>query len=237
MRIIPVIDLQDQYVVHAKRGQRAEYQPISSKLCPSADLDAVMQAYLKLYPFTSVYIADLNALRGCTKNQPLIQQLLAKYPQCQFWLDSGYQPTPSIYQQFANYLPVMGSEAFDSGNWQQLRQFQGHFILSLDFSSNGPMGATELFRASAIWPQQVIVMTLAQVGSNAGPDLTKLQYYRKQFPQYDFIASGGVRDKQDLLAIQALGIEQVLVASALHNGAIRRADLDLLGQHCPPKKH
>jgi phosphoribosylformimino-5-aminoimidazole carboxamide ribotide isomerase len=46
MRIVPVIDLKDGAVVHARQGRRDTYQPIASPLCASSDVYRVLDAFL-----------------------------------------------------------------------------------------------------------------------------------------------------------------------------------------------
>lgn len=230
MPIIPVLDLKNQRVVHARQGQRASYQPICSTLSPSAELQDVISAYLALYPFHTFYLADLNALSGTGDHYALISQLLSTYPHCQFWVDSGYQAEPGLYQEYTNYLPVLGSESYTANNWHALAKFKQRYVLSLDFAGKQFLGANEIFQQAATWPHHVIMMNLTQVGSHAGPDFRTLQQYQQQYPQQYFIAAGGVRDIDDVMALQTIGIEQVLVASALHTGMIRAPELKALAR-------
>jgi phosphoribosylformimino-5-aminoimidazole carboxamide ribotide isomerase len=71
-------------------------------------------------------------------------------------------------------------------------------------------------------------MTLAQVGSQQGPDFAKLRQFCKDYPNKNFIAAGGVRHVEDLIHLQQLGIKQALIASSLHSGAISQRDIETL---------
>jgi phosphoribosylformimino-5-aminoimidazole carboxamide ribotide isomerase len=73
-------------------------------------------------------------------------------------------------------------------------------------------------------------MTLARVGSGAGPDLERLAALRKAGGDRAIYAAGGVRDAADLAALDRAGIAGALVATALHDGRIGRAELDQLEQ-------
>lgn len=90
------------------------------------------------------------------------------------------------------------------------------------------LGAESLFTNPEYWPNDIIIMTLERVGSDSGPDIEKLAAFRKAYPGKNFIAAGGIRNREDLAALQKIGIQQALVASALHSGAIGRADLAAL---------
>lgn len=228
MHIIPVIDLKDGVVVHAKQGLREHYAPINSPLCPSSNLEHVIAAYLSLHAFTIFYIADLNAIAGDHCHKVLLSRLLDQHPHLTFWIDSGFQSAPTLYQQYANYWPVLGSESYTTENYIHLANFQKRYILSLDFSATVPLGAPEIFTFCAIWPKHIILMTLQRVGSNQGPDFEKLHDFMQNFPDHRFIAAGGVRHLSDINALSQMGIHSTLLASALHAGAISAAALQAL---------
>ena len=75
------------------------------------------------------------------------------------------------------------------------------------------------------WPRDVIVMTLARVGSGAGPDLARLSEIQAKAPQRSIYAAGGVRDVADLAALSKLGVAGALVATSLHDGRLTGADI------------
>jgi phosphoribosylformimino-5-aminoimidazole carboxamide ribotide isomerase len=74
----------------------------------------------------------------------------------------------------------------------------------------------------------VIVMTLARVGSGAGPDLDRLCTVRDAEPGRRIYAAGGIRDAADLLALKRAGIAGALVASCLHDGRLSGKDIAAL---------
>jgi phosphoribosylformimino-5-aminoimidazole carboxamide ribotide isomerase len=222
MRLIPVLDLKDGVVVHAQRGQRDSYQPIHSPLCPSADVYAVIDAFCQLADFDVMYVADLNAITQQGDNQALIYDVLQRYPMITFWLDAGYQSPDLAFANVSNYRPVLGSECCTA---EQLATTK-NALLSLDFSAHDePLGEAQLFSDSTLWSEQVIIMTLARVGSDAGADSEKLRCYQQRYPQTEFIAAGGVRNIADMQLLKAIGINSVLVASSLHTKAIGKADI------------
>ncbi|MBL8704261.1 MAG: histidine biosynthesis protein, partial [Rhodospirillales bacterium] len=61
MDTIPVIDLKAGQVVHARRGDRANYRPIETSLSPSAEPVAVARGLMALHGFRRLYVADLDA--------------------------------------------------------------------------------------------------------------------------------------------------------------------------------
>jgi phosphoribosylformimino-5-aminoimidazole carboxamide ribotide isomerase len=222
MKIIPVIDLKDGVVVHAQQGLREQYQPISTDLCQSSDIYKVIEAFLGAYDFDTIYIADLNAITQQGGHESLIAEVLIAFPSILFWIDSGYQ---RFKRYSGNHLPVLGSECYSDETIRELKDFNKRFILSLDYSMSEALGPKNLFSDQNLWPDTIIIMTLNRVGSNHGPDLDKLNGFCRQYPHKHFIAAGGIRNADDLLALKKVGVHQALIASALHSGAISRDDI------------
>ncbi len=227
MQIIPVIDLKDGEVVHARLGNRQQYQPIKSSLCKSSDIFDVINTFLELYPFDIIYIADLNALTNNGNHHILLDEVLNHFSNITFWIDAGYHQPYKLFRQ-KNYLPVIGSESCQDNNLPEIKAIDEKFILSLDFSLTNPLGPKELFENPEIWPKHVIIMTLGRVGSNTGPAITMLQNYCNDYPEKNFIAAGGIRNIADLILLKEMGITHSLVASALHSGIISVGNINNL---------
>lgn len=235
MKIIPVIDLKHGVVVHAQQGQRESYRPMQSPLCSSSDIYRVIDAFLALYAFDTIYIADLDALMKQGNHDVLIHDVLVAFPKITFWLDQGYRPY-NCRPNYMNSLPVLGSESYQDESLSEIGSFKGNFILSLDYKGDDALGAQRLFNDPALWPQDIIIMTLARVGSASGPDFKKLKRFCQRYPDKNFIAAGGVRGGDDLLALQTLGVTQALVASALHLGKLSADDIAVLQAKKYPDK-
>ncbi|GAB4256379.1 MAG: HisA/HisF-related TIM barrel protein [Methylomicrobium sp.] len=198
-------------------------------LCNTAEIRHVIDGFLTLHDFRTIYLADLNAIvDNETLHENLIDTLLSEYPHVTFWIDAGFDITSKKYYDAPNFIPVLGSESInDESNLLPAKRVKD-FVLSLDFSTQGELGPKRLFERSDYWPQRVAIMTLAHVGSDLGPDFEKLKHYRTAFPDRDIIAAGGVRNKQDLLELKNIGIGYTLIASALHAGQLTAQDIDEL---------
>ncbi|TSA40770.1 MAG: nickel transporter [Methylococcaceae bacterium] len=226
MKIIPVIDIKNNIVVHAYLGNRLDYQPIDSCLYAGSDMEGIINALLDLYCFDTFYIADLNAITGQESQTQLIDQVILRFSELSFWVDQGRQSYQFYMKRPKNYLPVIGSESYKNNSISEIRLLKKKYVLSLDYSSNGvALGARDLFDTQEYWPNNIIVMTLARVGSCLGPDLKKLKEFRQLKVNKTFIAAGGVRNKDDLFLLQKIGIEIVLLATSLHTGAITSQDI------------
>lgn len=231
-RVIPVLDLCRGVVVRAIAGRRAEYRPLRSPLCNSSRAGDILHALLELHPFPIIYLADLDAIQARGDNRKLIAGLCTRFPDIEFWVDAGAPRRNGWTQQCAPGIrPVIGSESQPdmSAIAELLSTVHGPSpILSLDFLGDRFLGPAELLRRPALWPKQVIVMTLDRVGIRQGPDVDRLIELRRLAPEKQLFAAGGVRDRADLIRLQGLGIQGALVATALHEGRLGRRELDEL---------
>ena len=177
MHIIPVIDLLDGQVVHARCGERHRYQPIQSTLCKGSEPLDILLAMLELYPFEQLYIADINSIQKRGDHAALINEFILLYPQVNILLDAGFSDIEVLKNYGSSkFTSVLGSESLPSIQaYQALRNFCGNrSVLSLDFTSDGFHGPQELLENPDYWLETVITMTLARVGSNAGVDTETL---------------------------------------------------------------
>lgn len=221
----------DGQVVHARYGDRSRYRPLHSKLCNSSEPRQVADALLRLHDFSVLYIADLDAIRGRGENQRHIHSIHHDHPYTTLWQDQGMRDVSQLERwtlenDFAH--PVIGSESLFDASWLHhaaLFERQRYAVLSLDFQGDAFLGPGELQAAPALWPQRVIAMTLARVGSSLGPDLDRLRHLIAMSPATTWYAGGGVRHADDLNTLAALGVSGALVATALHTGAIDKSVL------------
>lgn len=227
MEIIPVIDLLDHQVVHARHGERERYRPITSSLCSSSEPLPIMDALLALHPFRQIYIADINAIQKRRGHDDIIKNWVELYPNINLWLDNGIAGKSQLGKwQMPGISCIIGSENLASKN--DLNAILDHHrktvILSLDSNRSGQLGPAGLADDAECWPDKVIVMTLNKVGSLLGPDFSYLEKIlglaRKQSAGIHVYAAGGIRNMDDLLQLRELGITGALVATALHNGSI-----------------
>lgn len=232
LRIIPVLDLKGGEVVRAERGQRDSYRPIVTPLNAGSDAVAVAEGLRTLFPFPTFYIADLDAIEGRAPNTPALARLRAMPDAPELWVDAGLADAAEFAAALAEPLlcPVLGSES--QQDVSLLGRFRHHpgLILSLDFFGDGFRGPAALLDQPDLWPQRVIVMTLARVGSATGPDFARLREIKEKAGSRSIVAAGGVRDEADIRALSSLGIAEALVSTSLHNGKLTARQLASLGR-------
>lgn len=216
--IIPVIDLLDGQVVHARGGRRADYAPVRSRLCPSSEPSAVLAALLGLHPFSTIYAADLGSMLGHAPHDDALARLRSAFPGVTFWVDSG---SKEPIENRTGIRTVIGTETgVDATAVSALTRSGKDYILSLDFSASGLIGDPEILARPECWPQQVIIMHLASVGAGRGPAWPVVDDVVARAGSRNLYVAGGIRDAADLAQAKARGLKGALVATALHEGKL-----------------
>lgn len=236
-QVIPVIDLKNDaqnvcQVMHAKRGLRSLYAPIQSSLCSDAQPSNILAALLELYPFKTIYIADLDAICGTGNHEKLIQVIAQTYPNITFWLDCGIRQANARALYFGgNIKAVVGSE--NVANLTDYRAIsyacESQHILSLDYNATSAMGISDLHLSARFWPDDIICMTLNAVGSGQGADIARLIELQRlnmvrKTPSRVY-AAGGIRHTSDLAILASAGFSGALIATALHDGSLTKKNL------------
>jgi phosphoribosylformimino-5-aminoimidazole carboxamide ribotide isomerase len=227
--LIPVIDLRGGQAVHARLGQREAYRPVRSRLCPGHEPAEVVGALLGLYPFATVYIADIDSIQGRGDNRAAIAAVGARFPSLELWIDSGLATPEALAAWRAGALgqPVVGSESLSAdGGWDAiLEDAAGDLILSLDFKGDRFLGPPGVLAETSTWPEHVIVMSLGRIGGAEGPDLARVRQVTRRAAGRQVFAAGGVRDADDLGRLAEAGAHGALLATALHDGRIGVDDI------------
>jgi len=242
MRLIPVMDLKGGLAVHAVRGERQRYQPVKSVLSQTAQPLAIASAFRDQLGLSELYIADLDAIQGAGDHRSLIAAL-ASQTGMQLLVDAGFADSQSAAEGLVNGATkvIVGSETLP--DWETLDEILAilpsqRLIFSLDMragrilslcGSLAEMHPIEALGHLRRWGwQEVILLDLARVGSAAGAGQELVREARQSFPELSLLVGGGVRDLAELEELQALGVDGVLLATALHTGALTRQQIDRL---------
>lgn len=245
-----MLDVRGGVAVHARRGERERYAPVRSCLAPEAPGDALALAgALRALGARRLYVADLDAIMGGAPQVALLARLAA-LGFAELLVDAGAR-TPDVLGRLGApdmVTAVCGLETLDSfaelASW--VRAFgAAHVVLSLDHDA-GAARVTAPLRADALrgdvsLPQvarqawragvrRLLLLDLRGVGAAAGPDVARLAGLVAAVPGARWLLGGGVRHAGDLAAAAAAGCEAVLVATALHEGAVGAADLRGAGE-------
>lgn len=228
MRIVPVLDLKGGIVVHARRGDRAAYEPLRSPLVDGCEPVAVARALCATCRTTTLYVADLDALAG----QPVDQATLgALGTVARPWVDAGAvtRERAVVLERAGAARNVVGTESLVRGA-HSLGDIEPPLVLSVDLregrlispdpalAGRAPAAAAPVARELAV--SELLVIDLARVGSGSGPPLDAVAELAAALPGVAIYAGGGVRDDDDLRALEAAGAAGALVATALHEGRL-----------------
>lgn len=231
MRIVPVLDLKGGVVVHARRGQRAEYAPLCSPLVEGCEPTAVARALCEVCRTRALYVADLDALAGEPVDEATLVALAAV---AEPWVDAG-ATTPGRAAALARAgvtRNVLGTESLGPevlAGRPRARHGPPR-VLSVDLhdgrlisadpelAGREPAAAAPL--ATTLGVSELLVIDLARVGSGSGPPLTAVAELAAALPGVAIYAGGGVRDDDDLRALESAGASGALVATALHQGRL-----------------
>ncbi len=222
MEWIPAVDLKDELVVRATGENRHDYQPLSTTLFPQADAYTVVHNLMRFRTFTTIYLADLNALIQSNHNYNIICRLVADFPLIQFWVDAGLRCLEDYFKLRSlgnNIVPIIATETFpDIKDLSTLSRQD--YILSLDFKNQTLLGNPDFLHASHCWPERVLVLSLDAIGRGK-PDYAALENVTsRNVKQCKIVLGGGIRTQQDIAMLEGKNISGCVLGSALYDGKL-----------------
>ena len=232
MKVIPVIDVLNEVVVHAVRGIRKEYQPLQSVLTKSVEPSEVAMTF-KNIGFTDLYIADLDAIIDCSANFNFLKKI-SDETDIKLIVDAGVtniERAQKLLESGVSKL-IIGTETLQKISFvSNAVRFFGteRVVVSLDLKGNkilvklgfdgcyDPFCLLRSFKDMGV--SQIIVLDLLRVGSGEG---VNVDFLKKAIAEVgiDVYVGGGVRDINDLVELKNIGVSGALVATALHTGKI-----------------
>jgi len=238
MRVLGVIDLLSGRAVHAVAGERDRYQPVNTVAgtpIPPGDGQALASADANR-GVDAFYVADLDAIQGGAA-QDVSAIVSLGHP---VWLDAAARTPRDAVEIIARGSAgvVVGLETLPG--WQSLGTIveavgPGKVTFSLDLRNGRPITAPDLDAEISIETaidnvlgtgvRSILVLDLARVGTGSGLDFGLIGRLRARLSGCILFAGGGVRNPEDLRRLDDIGVDGVLIASALQNGAIRRGDV------------
>ena len=235
MQIIPVLDIKQGQVVHAIGGRRSEYRPIRSKLTNSTDPVQVALAMRDAVCAEDIYIADLDAIEGAEPDWRTIDPIrVVVGDQRDLWIDAGAKTFDHAWDVGTHGRAVLALESLDEPMIVEDLDafgFSERLIFSLDLRAGRMLGDLSRWHVPADMPtllveqlvrmglQSVIVLDLAHVGMEKGTGTEPLcQAIKKTYPEMSVYTGGGIRTRDDAKRLEDIGVDGVLIASALHNG-------------------
>jgi phosphoribosylformimino-5-aminoimidazole carboxamide ribotide isomerase len=199
----------------------------------------VARAFRDKLGLDRLYVADLDAILGERPNFDVYAKLAGEG--FALLIDAGLRD-----EQAAGPVLETGAEAVVAGletlaGPAALEGLCGQLgpqrvVFSLDMKEGKSLGDLNAWgsvdpreiatRAVECGMERMIVLDLSQVGVEQGVSTFELcSFVRSKHPAIELTTGGGVRGPEDLAALASAGIDGVLIASALHSGAIGRNEL------------
>lgn len=240
MRIVPVLDLLEGCVVRGVAGERQRYRPIESPLVDVPTPLNLARAFRDRFGLSTLYVADLDAILHDRPNLECYRALIEE--DFELMIDAGLRDLSGAERVLATgaQFVIAGLETLSGpdllGDFVR-RIGAERVIFSLDLKQGVPLcdpsswGHPEpIAIASAAMAQgieRMIVLDLAQVGVGGGISTRALcSEILSRHASAKIITGGGLRTAADLDLLTETGIDGVLVASALHDGRLTRADIE-----------
>ena len=237
--MIPVLDLTAGRAVLARGGRRDTYAPVDSVLVAGGargDPLALARAYRDILDCDEWYVADLDALAGGAVQRALLGSLAGL--RGRLTVDAAVTTPERARELVADEAArvVVGLEtlpSFDALALVARAIGPERVVFSLDLRDGAPLAeaavtGTPLALAHAAVTAgagAIIVLDVARVGSGRGVDCVLLEALRRAHPHVEMLAGGGIGTARDLERLADAGLDGALVATALHDGRIRRGDV------------
>jgi phosphoribosylformimino-5-aminoimidazole carboxamide ribotide isomerase len=239
MKIIPAIDLRQGRCVRLFQGD-FDRQTIYGK-----DPVALAGSYQTM-GFSNLHIVDLDGARsGQQENQEIIRSIIdsselavqvgggiRSAQQLEAWLDAGVARV--VIGSLAIIRPRLVSEWLDNYGPEKV-------VLALDVTldeTGTPQVATHGWTRPGnitLWQcidtyldvglQHVLCTDISRDGAMTGPNIELYAQLIGKYPQIQLQASGGVRDINDLKALDRIGVPAAISGRALLDGKIESTEL------------
>lgn len=224
MLVIPAIDLLDGKVVRLQKG---DYNKVTVY-----NEDPVAEARtFKEAGFSYIHVVDLNgAKEGSFVNLEVIKQIMSETG---LSIQTGggirtYEDGKKLLDQGIERVICSSMAVKNSEDWYRLIDTYGErAVLGMDLKEGqvaygGWMETSDQSIDSFLKPmiehglKTVLSTDIARDGMLSGPNLELYQNLQAQFPDLDFIASGGVSNANDLKELNALNLYGVVVGRAYY---------------------
>lgn len=229
MKVIPAIDLLDEKVVRLKKG---DYDQVTIY---SEDPVEIAQGFAD-GGFKHIHIVDLDGARsGDFKNLNMVLRIIHQTG-LSVQMGGGIRNIGHVRMLFEagiNKIVCSSMAVKNESDWiKALTHYGGgRCILGLDLK-DGKMAYSGwletmdepveeyLKRMEEFGLEEVLCTDISRDGMLSGANIDLYQKMMHNFPNINFIASGGVADSNDLLKLQQIDMHAVVVGRAYLDGLI-----------------
>ncbi|MHA2392944.1 MAG: HisA/HisF-related TIM barrel protein [Promethearchaeota archaeon] len=232
-KVIPVLDILNSEAVHAVKGERNSYKPLTSKLFNSHNPVEILQLLISEYGFYEFYIADLDAIVNNNPNFQLLTKIL-RIPGIKIMIDPGIVNSKDIllYSKYKINNLIIGLEKIH--NLAVIQEGlnllgEGKIIVSIDMykgkilaknkelSGKNPIKIVKQINLISV--KEIILLDLFRVGQKIGDIPSQYHDIQKIFDGNIYVG-GGIKNYKDILKYKQNNFSGILIATALYDGTI-----------------
>lgn len=228
MIILPAMDLIDGKCVRLYQGDFRRTTEVAPD--PVSQLKTFIEDGAQI-----IHIVDLDGARtGRPEQYPLISEL-AKISTVPIQVGGGIRniETVSAYIEAGVSRVVIGTAALENETFLQeaLKKYRDHIVIGID-ARNGKVATRGWLEETEIdyidfakkmeqkGVKRIVFTDISKDGTMQGPNLEQLAAIHNAV-SCDIIASGGIRNQQDLKNIEAIGIKEAIVGKAMYEGTVQ----------------
>jgi HisA/HisF family protein len=219
IQIIPAIEIKDGKTIEAVKWHKGDYKEVEIEVGHSSNPLDTVRAYAEI-GFSEVYISDLNGILEDNPDYELLKQISFKLD-VKIMADIGVW-TPEDVLRLSKIKPVISSETFTSLNFLE---FPNEFVLAIDMRDDVFLSGMNIklpefldiiLGSSKI--REVLILDLSRSEASGGPNTKLCSYILDELPGVTTIYGGGVNSMADVKKLYDLGVNKVIVESALSSG-------------------
>lgn len=233
-RLIPAIDLINGRCVRLKRGDFNHSELVGE------DPVSVAQQFEKA-GFRRLHIVDLDGARLASPQHLELVHTIARTSTLNIDFSGGLRSEKDIERAFNRGVSavVLGSAAVLNPDllrqailrWGAEAVILGLDVLNGEVRIKGWSEGTDLsvdmllekFSGSGL--KRIMSTDISRDGMLEGPAFELYAGLLERFPEFDWIASGGVASDEDVLKLAATGVKEIIVGKALYSAALNLSNL------------
>ena len=208
MEIIPVIDLKGGVVVRARHGDRAAYRPDRDAAQPDQrPARRGRRACCRCIRSDASMSPISTRSKGAATADAILDRLRERFPTSRSGSTMAAATRPAAERFLARAAAARRSCSARNRSATRelvraLRQASARRSCRSTFAATVSSAPKRCCAIADLWPDRIIVMTLARVGSGAGPDLDALCEVQERAGARQVYLAGGLRERDDLAAVK-----------------------------------
>lgn len=226
MICIPAIDLLDGQAVRLFQGDYNQGEQVG-------EIDVIIDRFNHANA-QYLHIVDLNGAKsGCRVNDKLIQ-MIGEKAEMPFEVGGGIRDMETVeaYISYGADRVILGTAALEDEGFLKaaIERYGEKIVVGIDCKDgyvcvSGWLSQSDVHyldfakQLEVLGVKTVIVTDIKSDGTLMGPNLEMLKELRKQ-TSMQIIASGGIRDIQNLIDLKAIGMDGAITGKAVYAGTL-----------------